>query len=291
MDDATRKAWSFFGKKKSNLADKISELLISLNGKGLKVHHVRCDNAGENTAGLQTLCSKWGINMEFTAPHTPKQNGVVERMFVTLQDRGMAMMHVALLTNAVQGKLWAEFMSTATMLHNALVNPKTGISPDKAFTGETPRICGFLQHIGRVAHVTIREKNKLHKLAKKSKKCILLGYAENHPRGTCRFWNPTTGKVFISRDIKWGDWQGQWSAMADMPAFQQVHIKAEPPAAPAICEDTQVEEDDIHIIPVEPSEDEPEAGRIRAAGAARASSSTIPEAQGGSTDDCKTAGA
>ena len=84
VDDATRKAWSFFGKKKDHLEDKIKELLIFLKGKGIKVQFVRCDNAGENTAGLQSLCTKWGVNMEFTAPHTPKHNGVVKRMFITL---------------------------------------------------------------------------------------------------------------------------------------------------------------------------------------------------------------
>ena len=97
--------------------------------------------------------------------------------------------------------------------------------------------------------MTIREKNKVHKLAKKSKKCILLGYAKNHPRGTHQFWNPATGKVFVSRDVKLGDWQGQRDVTADMPAFQQVPIEVESQVAPAIQEDTQVEEDKLHVIP------------------------------------------
>jgi len=53
-----------------------------LRGEGKEVKFLRCDNAGKNQE-LINLCARYGITIEFTAPHTPQQNGVVERMFVT----------------------------------------------------------------------------------------------------------------------------------------------------------------------------------------------------------------
>ena len=44
------------------------------------VQFLQCDNAGENIAGLKAVCDSNGITMEFTAPHTPQMNGVVERL-------------------------------------------------------------------------------------------------------------------------------------------------------------------------------------------------------------------
>ena len=52
---------------------------------GVKVEHIRCDNAGGNRA-LQDECIEkdLGIIFEYTAPGTPQQNRVVERAFATM---------------------------------------------------------------------------------------------------------------------------------------------------------------------------------------------------------------
>ena len=52
----------------------------------------------------------------------PQLNGVVERAFVTVQQRAMAMMFVAQFTPEYQGRLWAEAVNIATMLTNTVVN-------------------------------------------------------------------------------------------------------------------------------------------------------------------------
>ena len=52
---------------------------------GRHVHHIRCDNAGENWV-LENACidKELGIVFEYTAPGTPQQNGIIERAFVTM---------------------------------------------------------------------------------------------------------------------------------------------------------------------------------------------------------------
>ena len=85
MDDATGFIWSFFLKYKSQVKDKMIELIKDLDKKqGYKVKYLRCDNAGENLK-VEEECLKLGlgITMEYTSPNTPQQNGRVKRKFAT----------------------------------------------------------------------------------------------------------------------------------------------------------------------------------------------------------------
>ena len=155
VDDHTRKSWSFFMKKKSDIANKITPLLEQLRGS---IKYMRCDNAGENVSHLAAVCRKFGIQMEYTAPYTPQTNGVVERMFVTIRDRAVAMMIGAQLTDQAQGRLWAEAVNTATRLTNITISSKAALSPDEQWYKKPPNLHGHLVEWGRVGHVTIRQR-------------------------------------------------------------------------------------------------------------------------------------
>jgi hypothetical protein len=83
------------------------------------VKFVQCDNAGENVKQLQDACeNEMAITMEYIAPYTPEQNGVVEQAFASVQNRGYAMMIDARLMKALQGQWWSEAMDAATSLAN-----------------------------------------------------------------------------------------------------------------------------------------------------------------------------
>jgi len=60
------------------------------------VHHIRCDNTGENRA-LEIACidKELGIVFEYTAPGTPQQNGIVERAFATTLGKTRVIMNGA----------------------------------------------------------------------------------------------------------------------------------------------------------------------------------------------------
>ena len=72
-----------------------------LRGKGKPVRIIRCNNAGKNLK-FHELSEMEGLNLtfEFTAPGTPQQNGLVERMFATLTGRVHSMMNRARFTRA-----------------------------------------------------------------------------------------------------------------------------------------------------------------------------------------------
>ena len=79
VDDHTRYKFSGFMKEKSDIGSFAKEVLKKVKAAGHMVKYVRCDNAGENTKQLRDACEEeTGIILEFTAPYTPEQNGVVE---------------------------------------------------------------------------------------------------------------------------------------------------------------------------------------------------------------------
>jgi hypothetical protein len=136
VDDYTRKRWSYFIKKKSDIGTVIEALRTKLaGGAGYMTKFVRCDDAGDNSKQLKKACENQGVKMEYTAPHTPQHNGVVECGFVTVRQRALAMMLSVKFTDEYQGLLWAEVEHTVTRLTKSAVNSLTKKSPDGVFYG------------------------------------------------------------------------------------------------------------------------------------------------------------
>jgi hypothetical protein len=215
VDQYSGKAWSFFVPRKNMMAKVANKLFTQLKSAGYTIRFLRCDNAGENVAGLSKVCETHGIKEEFTAPHTPQQNGVVERKFVTIRDRACAAMYAAKLSDEYHGLLWAESVHTHTRLTNSVANSATNKCPDWLFYGKQPTLYPHLVQFGRVGWVAIR--TKIPKLTPKAIKCIMLGYSHNHAADTYRMYNLTTKKVIDSRDITWAEWHGNAKITADMP--------------------------------------------------------------------------
>ena len=72
---------------------------------GKKVKYLRSDNGGEYILkSFVDFCDTKGIKRELTAPYTPPQNGVAERMNRTIQERVRSMLSNAELSNG----FWAE---------------------------------------------------------------------------------------------------------------------------------------------------------------------------------------
>ena len=74
-----------------------------------------------------------GIIFQYTAPGTPKQNGVVERAFVTVMGTARAMINHAGFTMAKRQQLWCEAAHTATLLDNILVQDSAKSPPFTQF--------------------------------------------------------------------------------------------------------------------------------------------------------------
>jgi len=123
VDNYSRMGFCGFLKAKSDLAQWMVKLVAFIKSHGHQVKFIRCDNAGENKTAVELLQEKvGGIIPQYTAPHTPQQDGVVERIFPTLKMRASAMMKDANLTIEVKRKLWTEAAMMANILENIMLS-------------------------------------------------------------------------------------------------------------------------------------------------------------------------
>jgi hypothetical protein len=143
--------------------------------------------------------------MEFTAPNTPQQNGIVERQFQTDLTRANAMLDAAGLKPGAKNQLRAEAIITAAIIDN--MTCKTPGEPsqyEKFFKKKGTLQPKHLIQFGRIGFVTIHRKIS-SKLKPKANKCIFVGYARNHSPNTYKMYNPATRAIILSRDIKWAE--------------------------------------------------------------------------------------
>jgi hypothetical protein len=111
-------SWNSFVKQKLFIASVVLKQLQIFQGLKIFVKFIRCDNAGEHQQELQTVCAKYGIQLEYTAPNTPQQNGLVERQFATDPSGANAMMESADLTVSMRIMLRGEAIMTASLMDN-----------------------------------------------------------------------------------------------------------------------------------------------------------------------------
>ena len=139
--------------------------------------------------------------MEFIAPGTPQQNGIVERSFAFLYNRIRAMLNRAGLTIDKRKKFWAECASMATILDNIHVR-KTSSNYEKIF-GHHPKLLNYVRGFGEMAVIKIKVVQFQQKLANKGITVMLIGFAEQHPSDTYRFYDFDKRSVLLSRDVTW----------------------------------------------------------------------------------------
>ena len=209
MDDYSRKKWSYYGKTKDEIGDKIRPLLVYLKGCNTPCSYIRCNNAKENTKHLHSLALEFVISVEYTAAYTPQQNGVAERAFPLIRERAIALFEHACITQITRHLLWAEGINTATVLSNLLPTTSNNnlFSPDEKFYGSPSQQYNQMFEFGRVAYITNRKKIKA-KMAPKSQRGIFIGYPENYASDCFRFFIPDTKSIVISLDVTWAPWHG-----------------------------------------------------------------------------------
>ena len=115
-DQNSKMKWSIFTKRKGEMVTEMIKFIKVLKMKNpLNVRFLRMDNAKENVS-LRSKLEAEGLDVEveFTPPSTPEQNGQVERSFATLWGRVRAMLNDSGVEKDLRNELWAECASTAT---------------------------------------------------------------------------------------------------------------------------------------------------------------------------------
>jgi len=202
VDECTSMKWSLFLRRKTDAIRAVVSFVKDLQaGNPDMVKFLRCDNSGENESIRKTF-EKEGVKvqMEFTAPNTPQENGKVERAFATLWGRTRAMLNNACFDEEHRQGLWTECARCATMLSNLL--SKNGSSPYERFYGKKANFGRGLRVFGEVCVKSNRKSHK-EKLKNRGDVGIFVGYPEDHHFDAYRIFMGDTKKIVESRDVVW----------------------------------------------------------------------------------------
>ena len=116
------------------IASQIEDFITTLGGK---IELIRSDNGTEYTSrALEDKLNALKIKREFTAPHSPAQNGKVERLNRTLIEMTKSMLKAV---PSLAHELWPYAIDYAVWLYNRI--PKESLhqkSPFEALTGHCP---------------------------------------------------------------------------------------------------------------------------------------------------------
>ena len=139
----------------------------------LPVCRIRSDHGTEFTnSTLENFLSDKGINHNFFAPHTPQQNGVVERRNRTLVEVARSMLNLANLPLY----LWAGAVATACFTRNrCIINRRLNKTPYEAMNGRKPSIYFF--HVFGAQCFVKNNKTQLNKFQPNADEAIFLGYS------------------------------------------------------------------------------------------------------------------
>ncbi|KAM3955568.1 uncharacterized protein ACR2FA_010514 [Aphomia sociella] len=193
IDSCTRYVVVYFLKHKGEALEAFKRYVQMVENKwNTKVKILHSDNGKEYCNELyRAYALQKGIELEYTAPYTPEQNGRSERANRTIMESARAM----LIARNLPLYLWAEAVQTAVYLMNRRSNKP--VTPYEQWTGKKPSLV-HVRTFGCDAYMHI-PKEKRNKLDKKSQKLILVGYdgySDNY-----RLYDKHTRKVLFSRDV------------------------------------------------------------------------------------------
>ncbi|KAE8658345.1 hypothetical protein F3Y22_tig00116971pilonHSYRG00233 [Hibiscus syriacus] len=161
------------------------------NQTGQKIKCLRSDNGMEyKDSHLLNFCKEYGIKRHFTVCKTPQQNGVVERMNRSLNERARCLR----LNTGLFKHFWDEAVNMACYLINRL--PRASLTEkvvEEVWTGHDVTF-NHLRIFGCHAFVYVPADER-SKLDAKSKECIFLGYKKG-VKGF-KFWDPVAKKIVI----------------------------------------------------------------------------------------------
>ncbi|GJZ90439.1 putative RNA-directed DNA polymerase [Tanacetum coccineum] len=194
--DLYRAVWVFLIKHKSEASKRLMDFHKMVEVQFEKqIKRIRCDNGGEFTSNnMLNFYNEKGILLETTCPHTPQQNGVVERKHRHLLETARALMFDANLPK----QFWGECILTAAYVINRL--------PSKVIKNKTPFELlfnqkpdyEFLRVFGCLAYFT-NTNTKGDKFEERGKPRVFLGYLSG-TKGY-KILDLETRKIIVSRNV------------------------------------------------------------------------------------------
>ncbi|KAH0815970.1 hypothetical protein GEV33_006820 [Tenebrio molitor] len=182
-DDYTKFRTIYFLKKKSEVAEKLSQFLAKTKIVGHVIKKLLSDNEKEfDNNDVRSILQKEGIIQRLTMPYIPEQNGSSERENRTVVETARAMMHAH---GNIPQTLWAQTVKT---------------SPYELWYDKKPGL-KHLRVISSACYDHVPKQTR-KKMDPKATKGILIGY--DHDDGY-RIFDKEECKLIQSRDVVFGE--------------------------------------------------------------------------------------
>ncbi|GMF46601.1 unnamed protein product [Phytophthora fragariaefolia] len=237
-----------FPVKDKSLATQLSALreciaYLKVAAQNASVAVLKSDNAAEYVGGeIAEFCNENMIAQEFSTPHTPQQNGKVER-----SNRVVVEMARTMLQAAGMGKrFWSDGVLAAGYIRNRYPTKVLGgKSPIEVVTGRTP-VLHKLRVFGCYADVLL-PKSQRHKLDTKTVNAIFIGYEKS---GGSQWSRGGSGSVIFSMTAVFFESSEPRSRTATLDGEMPPQVQAEsaskvvPNQLDTIQEDTEMDDAD-----------------------------------------------
>ncbi len=196
IDDYSGMRFIHLLRKKSEAARKFMELIHTIRGEtGNLVRTLRTDNGGEySSKELMTWLTRKGIKHETSAPHTPQQDGMLERGIRTVTEGARSCLHDCQTPSESWGEavttgtinlikesplpisLWGEAAKYTVYTLNRVLRMTSPVTPYQR-CNNNPTDVSNLRTFGSITYIQISDAMR-PKWAKKSIRSIFIGYCE-----------------------------------------------------------------------------------------------------------------
>ena len=168
VDDFTNTVFVYFLVQKSEALDALKRFLSEAAPYGT-VKRLRSDNAAEFcSANFKSVLYDNKIKAEYSAPHSPHQNGTAERMWRTLFE----MARCLLIDANLPKKFWNYAIRTAAYIRNRSYCSRLGKTPYEALTNKEPDLSN-MNLFGCICYAYVEIKKKLDA---RSEQGVFVGY-------------------------------------------------------------------------------------------------------------------
>lgn len=181
IDDYSRYAFVFLIQSKSEAFAKFKFIDDYMYNKFTRhISTIRSDNGKEfKNASFSEYCAVYGITQQFTTPYSSNQNGIAERLNLTIFNGVRTLLHDSELPTS----LWDEAaMNMAYTRNRSPTSANTNSTPYELFHGLKPDV-SHLQIFGATCFAITtpyqRRNTNSFKLADRSEKCVFVGYSND----------------------------------------------------------------------------------------------------------------
>jgi transposase InsO family protein len=197
VDDASRYVTVEFLKSKDQATQKVINYITHLSAHDKSPKAIRIDRGREFVnETLLEWCYSRGMEVHMTAPHSPSQNGVAERMNRTLEDLARAMR----ISADLPVFLWEQAVAHAAYVRNrAYTSAIKTETPYQRWYGRKPDV-SHLREFGTPVWILLQGQSKLAKMEPRSRRRALVGYHDGSK--SVLYYNAETRKVLTSRNFR-----------------------------------------------------------------------------------------